>query len=443
MKEIAQELIELEREFNCIPQAGGIPIGSLLTDFWRQLYDQAKGKTVKNRHWFLQFLSVLKYVFLFIIQSKQKKITAQSTKLLICKSAEKQHFNKLIDFIPETIIDSEIVDSDYKKIYSCLSISERFRAIESSVRTMIRVIFKCRESMYNSKYSNKSLNFNLAISLIKFYGSVEFLKKKKFALVLVDYDRNKFAPIVLAANNQKVKTVSLQHGVINPPYGYVPILASEIWVWGGLWKDLLMSMDVPEERIKIIGSTIVDKFGSPRITKKIGRIGIGPNPIGDNRNERIWKQLVSLLMQFGYDVTIKLHPSMDKSRQGEKVFGRCTRILNAGDISNQEFFESIDLLIISNSGLGYEAVMAGTPVAVLKENDASAGNDFIMIKEGGFPELEIDVTVKETLQSLSDSLDQIFNLEQRFLREKVFSRSGEDARQNIISNIKMATYESL
>jgi len=442
MKEIARELIKLEQELNHLPQADGIPIGSLLTDFWRQQYEQAKRKTVKNRHWFLQLLSVLKFVILFIFSSKQTNKPLQISNLLICKSGEKQHHKKLLDYIPIHIQSIKVVSNRYKEIYECIRFYSKLKILNRFLHTYFNVAPKLRRVVAEKRFSKTLLHLILAISLIKFYSAIEYFNFKKVKLVLVDYDRSNFAPIVLAANLMGIKTVTLQHGAINPPYGYVPVLANEIWVWGTLWKEYLIAMGEPEGKIKIAGSTIVDSFN---LTQKIGqvqKIGIGPNPIGTDLNQSIWKPLISSLIKGGYDVMVKLHPSMDKVKEGEKVFGLGSKVFNANEIDNQAFFQRIDLLIVSSSSLGYEAVIAGIPVAVLKESKFSEGNDSIMVDCGGFPEIKPDDKINEVILKISNSLVQINRQEQSFIKNKIFDLAGKDAEQMIISKINTILNEN-
>src|SRR5690606_33076225 len=137
----------------------------------------------------------------------------------------------------------------------------------------------------------------LFFTTLYYFICLEFLKKSHFKKVIVDFDRNKFVPLVLAAKYLKIQTISLQHGAINPPYGYTPLIADEIWVWGELWKNALILMGVKESSIKIVGSSIVDDYQKPKSNRIIKTVGIGPNPIGVLRNKKLWKEFTSNLCE--------------------------------------------------------------------------------------------------------------------------------------------------
>ena len=82
-------------------------------------------------------------------------------------------------------------------------------------------------------------------------------------------DRNKHSStLILAANARKIPTVTLVHGVINPPYGYAPLLAKYIFCWGKIQRDQLVSMNVNPERIKIVGYHRQSKHPDSKINKE-------------------------------------------------------------------------------------------------------------------------------------------------------------------------------
>jgi hypothetical protein len=437
VKQLAEKLLKLEKQLNVISEKSMVPIGSLLVDFWRSIYIEHNGDNVKRRFWFLDLLSLIKYIGYFLFSPTSKTKTIKDLKILLCKSYDKPHYNRLIDFIPPIIRQSEVVKSDYKTIYNNLTIIEKILVVKSFLSTYIHNIARLKKVISENKISSQSLSYLGAFSIIKFYSAVEYLKRNKVQLIIVDYDRNIFAPIVLAANYRGIKTVSLQHGVINPPYGYFPILASEVWVWGKLWKDLLVEMGESPIKIKIVGSTIAGSMNKAQKSEKIKHIGIGPNnPAGDKKNQKLWNQIIIELVRSGYQVSVKLHPSMDKKRHGEDIFGSGCRIIDASEMENQKFFITIDLLIVSDSGLGYEAVVEGTPVAVVRESEQSQANDFIMIEKGRFPEIKLGPDIKETIRKISETQNDLLKKEQRFVSKYIYEYTCKEAENRILERIQ-------
>ncbi len=437
MNQLAEKLIKLEKQLNVVSEKCRVPMGSLLVDYWRLIYLEHIGDQVKRRFWFLDFLSLSKYIVFFLIRPVRKTKTTKKTRILLCKSYDKPHYNKLIDFISCDMDHSEVVKSDYKIIHYNLTVKQKIRVVKCFLSTYVHDIAYLKKIISENNLKMRSLRYIGAFSLIKFYAMVEYLKNNKIQFIIVDYDRNIYTPIVLAANYHEIKTVSLQHGAINPPYGYVPVLASEVWVWGKLWKDLLVEMGESPEKIKIVGTPIAGLMNKSQESKPIKHIGIGPNnPIGDKKNKIIWDPIITELVKCGYQVSVKLHPSMDKKKHGSDIFGSGCRIFNATETDNLKFFKSIDLLIVSDSGLGYEAIVEGTPVAVVRESEHSQGNDFIMIEKGRFPEVKSGSDINETIERISETRNDLLEKEQRFVSEYIYEYTGKESENQILQNIQ-------
>lgn len=436
MDELAKKLIKIELKLN---GDNNLPLGSLLADYWRQIYEKANGKEYVKSLPIKSSLVIIKINLDIIIGSLFKRFRRNLllNKIIISKSSEKLHLNKLIDFISQNIDDSYVFDGNYKKFCANLGF---YNTIEVLLRTLYLYVknYKTISNVIklNFKEYDKSWSIIFYRRLVCFLISLKFLEISHSKVVLADFDRGKFSPILLAANYLKIKTITLQHGAINPPYGYVPLIADEIWVWGQIWKNTLITMGVEESSIKIVGSSIVDDYQEPKSNMTAKIVGIGPNPIGVRRNAELWNSITSFLCDEGFKVVVKFHPSMNKEMYAS-CFHEACQIYEAEELENNFFFELVDLLIVSNSGLGYECVIRGTPVAVVRESAKSAGNDSLMIDKGNFIELNgSDRLLSDEIRDIENKYSSYIMEQQQFLKNSVFAFTGKDAQLEVLKRLK-------
>lgn len=423
-----------EKYFNAKTVEIGIPIGSLLDGYWHEKFRFKENKNNKVNQ-LRGILGVIRFIIKIILLPKEKSTDKHKVELLIGKCDDKRHYNLLIDYIPKNITESMVLDSEYS-FYRYLGFYSRLTAIYDSIILFARVGFKLR--LCRTGYSKISFFKHLAYSTLKFYLSNELIRLKCPKLIVVDADRVRFHQLILAGNYNDIKTVSLQHGVLNPPFnGYLPLLANEIWVWGSLWKRLLIEQGIQHDRIKIVGSTIVDEINVKKYCyNKHPKIGIGINPVDFSINYALWHDITKILSNAGFEIIIKLHSSMSKDEQLYTIFNNNEQIYSYTELDNNHFFNTIDLLLVSNSGLGYEAIAYGVPIAVVREEKNSTGNDCIMIKDGKFPEISNEKNVLDDLNYIMQNLFPIHEKEQRFIWQEIYSTYGDFAEKLTINEIK-------
>jgi hypothetical protein len=227
----------------------------------------------------------------------------------------------------------------------------------------------------------------LIAQLISIENWIKVLSNSTLKLVVVDFDRHDLnAPLVLAANESQIKTVSLVHGVINPPYGFYPLLTDEIWVWGNHQKELMIGFGLDEKRIKLVGNPIAIE-NDKRLNKNDRiTIGIALNPVKDEINVKALNHIFNPeAIKYPYQWIIKLHPAMKKSHIYLAYCSENITVLDSTEISNEDFFNTIDFLILGNSGIGLEALLNNIPLLIYRMSEIGMGHDSIMIEEGKCP----------------------------------------------------------
>ena len=432
MNELAIKLIKIELQLN---EENEHELGSLMAENWREIFENQYSQQKIKSYFLLDLFVIFKQSTTFLF-SKKKHICKISDNVLIAKSGERQHLNMLMNFIFENNSPVFLFKGDYNNLLVDQDFWLKFKIIIKTVNIFFKNNRIIKRKLVELSVSKFNLNNQLLfLNTLHFNACFLFFNKYSFMKIVVDFDRGKFAPLILAAKKLKIATISLQHGAINPPYGFVPLVADEIWVWGKLWKNELIDMGVKEDSIKIVGSTIVDEYRKPKLIEGIKIIGIGPNPIGIENNEFIWKKLSEQLLDQGYKIVIKLHPSMAKGKYINCFDPRC-EIYEDKDLENIYFFEMADLLIVSSSSLGYESILMGTPVAVIRESIFSNGNDAIMVDKCGFIELKVDYkALIEALNFIENNYIGYVMTQQKIIKSEIFAFTGKDAKTNILNNL--------
>jgi hypothetical protein len=438
----ANSLFEAEQRLNEI-FFYKVPIGGLLAKYNESIYNR---KAVR-----LTFFSVfIRFCFYIIKYSfiEKNKINNVNASLFLSKITNKPSCAKLIDPIKSDFKNDAFLftpDVNQNEINNYLF----FRHVNFKFLILILIFILRNKNKIINAYSevpffaNKwSLLFNLFTQLIALENWILFFSKNNFKVVVVDFDRDdKNSPLILAAKHNNIFTATLQHGVMNPPYGFYPILADEIWVYGNYSKSILINYGLNPNKIKIVGNPIAEKFFIDRVEREKKCIGIALNPSGEEYNMNyLYKifQFKDLAQSFKW--IVKLHPSMKKEKyilnyQCENVLIFCF-----DEISNKEFFKEIDLLIVGNSGLGYEALSNDIPLLVYLCPEKSTGHDKVMVEMGDCPDISNKLNYQSILNKIltdNDYLGELLLSELEFLNDEFYYKIGSEAENNIIDNIKI------
>ena len=96
----------------------------------------------------------------------------------------------------------------------------------------------------------------------------------------------------------------------------------------------------------------------------------------------------------------------------------------------QSFLSEIDLLIVSNSSIGYEGILNKVPVWVYCTAKEAYANDHIMVQQAGCPDIYSSEALSIEIEKLltSDSyLSDLLSLEEEFVLKQFYPVVGEDA----------------
>jgi hypothetical protein len=434
----AEKLIAIELLLNKVKYKD-CPVGSLLSYHIGEIYNNEKFKDNFISTTLLFFRYILKGLFISKGKNNNKK------DLLLSKVGDLPHCNTLID--PLKVIynnNSLLYTKGLGNEINPYNFSHRFKLFEFYL--IISFIFKNFSKiklLFNKNgfiINNYRLIYHLFVKLNEFENWNSFYLSNEIKVVLVDFDKNsRNIALVLAANKMKIKTITLVHGVINPPYGYWPILANEIWCWGDFQRKQLLEYGVNKHSINIVGNPISLKLNKKLRTynshSKIN-IGIGLNNIPDEVNKKFIDHLLKSDESTSFNWIIKLHPSVKKSVWMESYECENVKFYDINEINHNEFFSKINLLIIGNSGIGFEAIVNDIPLWIYRINEGGFGHDFVMTKHANCPDITNQSNLKIEFNSLmkdNDYLEKLLNLEKIFVFKEFYFDIGKDAINNIVN----------
>jgi hypothetical protein len=385
---------------------------------------------------------------------KAKGTTSGKVKLLLIRNSNKYHFQSLINPIYERFrSDSDlIVHSDksfnsirQKRLYYPASIVQVFRSLyiswnssKKAHKVLIDLGFEIPQS---------EIRFELFKSLMSYFYALDLCKKRGYKMVLVDTDRgNTLATsFCLAASKLGVKSVTLQHGAIDTVDGYYPVIADEIWCWGDFQKRLLLEAGLKNSRVRNIGNPVAQKGSfTGGMTNVIGFGLSGGHVIDIEKHIIFWLLERSELKNF--DLMIKIRPSQEVfpwmlSDPRLKIYETEERT-----DANNDFFTQIDLLIVTISSIGPEAVASGVPLWVYKISSIDLKLDELFVRTGLFPNISDPIELTKESASLKSNgleyLKQLWLTQNNFIMNDYYCAVGNKAVKNICESIEQEIRDS-
>ncbi|MDZ7846851.1 MAG: hypothetical protein U5L96_08805 [Owenweeksia sp.] len=136
---------------------------------------------------------------------------------------------------------------------------------------------------------------------------------------------------------------------------------------------------------------------------------------------------------------VKLHPSMVKSGWMVDMENKNISIHESSVLSITDFFDAIDILVVGNSGIGYEAVVNEIPVWVYSPEKESLRHDKVMIQNGNCPDITDPSILRRHLQYLAHDAGYLVSLlqkEKSFVLGEFYACTGKEASNTIIRCIE-------
>ena len=244
-------LHKVELELNSLKYKG-LEIGNLLSYYFDRLY-----RNDYNKNWFKKIMVII-YYFIKPISRKQL-LKDHQKKLIYFRSGEHRHHlnmqaalsdcaeinNKALYISPR---NSQGIDGKVFFLSSFVDFFQTLLFLIGNIRLLNRKLKPLRLSLC----LKIQLLIDLHLQLLKSNSLKRFIQLQSvIKLIGADYDRGSESSLLFAvAKSLQIPSFTFQHGVLNPPVGYSPVNANEIWVWGEMAKKQLIELGVSTDKIR-------------------------------------------------------------------------------------------------------------------------------------------------------------------------------------------------
>jgi hypothetical protein len=435
----AECLIDLELELNKI-KFNQVEIGSLLAAFFGNIYFNPKENKLSKK----VFLLFLLHYRLF---RKVKKTIVNKNMYLYYQTGKHRHLNNISgifrndDFLSANtiVLDGGKENSNVFNNYGFLEIINVWLFVLRNSIAINSIVSK----NFKSIPLKIALFCEVIIQLFKAASVKQFLfSQPKLKLIVGDFDRGNDTCVLFAVSKSlRIESFTLQHGAINPPYGYVPIIADQIWVWGLMAQKQLIDLNVSLDQITIVGSPIIDDYHISEHfrTQTVNKYKLKENrtiilalssPI-DSYNVTLVSFFKEIKLKYGNakdNFFVKLHPSTNSKNYSWIVDDFEIDILPQ-EVTFEELINITDYLLIHSSGIANEALFFGVKIGVLDILPFSAGNGLELNKYFEIPLIK-DISdcidffqeKKLTTNKQAEMYQNIGHLAKSGIRKKVYER---------------------
>ncbi len=268
-------------------------------------------------------------------------------------------------------------------IFEFTTVGVLWRSLIESVGFM-PTLYQYREEIrfLSNKYNIKPLFLILNIfdSIFSVNVVKVFFSKVSVGKIILMTDVHKLSRIsTFLARDLMIPTYVIQHGATVGEEGYMPIIADKMLVWGESSKNWFTKRGQSADKIEIVGSPRMDMvvYG-----------GVDQSCL----NQREWKKVLVVMSMVAFErtflltikdalmrceikdveVIVKLHPggAVDFSFMPNEVFKQSGLEYKVLRFENTKMLlKETDIVIVTNSTVGMEAIIENKPIFQFKSND--------------------------------------------------------------------------
>lgn len=421
-----------------------VPVGSLLAQDFIELYtgNGPHGKDLMKR---ILHNQQEKWKESF----RQVKLPAvKSGKIIYFKSGDKAHYNLIMQAtaLKESCLEMSPA-GDIRPGDTIRCGTQGIINIRNWLRKNRKPIRRTLKDYGIKIFQRQLLLSQLSLQLMKLSFWLQFIKRNNTSLVVGDFDRARHAaPLFLAARKLGIPSMVIQHGVINGPLGFAPLLADKVAVWGGMQQTQYQELGVKASEVVVTGTPIIEEESVNKLHRENQREDLGVragekliafalNPIG---RKQIMTQLKDYHAALGIipmaRAFVKVHPAQDEYKIRDWITSAGIQKLEVFPSRKtlKDFLASCDLLVSHSSGLANEALAAGIPVIILDNLKLSPGNGVALHELLGCPM----VTTSAQLVDAIEKQLKIPGAELERKAEQIYYARGEKAAANIRSLVE-------
>jgi len=284
----------------------------------------------------------------------------------------------------------------------------------------------------------------LVQQLLMELSAKRFLQHQSGVKVIgVDYDRNSLSSMLItAAKSLGLSTFTLQHGIMYPPCGYVPVLAHRCLAWGEMAKQQFISMGESPETIELVGTPIVEPITlTPEAREKVradynlgsGKTWLlalsGPNYDLETKLAQFFKHIKETLGGPADNFLVKTHPSFRTIDYNwlESDYGLT---LLKPDVPYAAVMNVVDVLLTHTSGIATEAIYYGKQVGIIDVPGYDAGSGRELCRYLDVPLLQKPSDAHQLLQATDPTTRES-------IARRVYYLTGKAAANEIAHRLSM------
>lgn len=430
-------LHKIEVELNSIKYEK-IELGRLLSNYFNVIYYHRSYSWLKKLYLF--FKSIFKISF------SKKNFNHKNKKILYYCSGQINHLEKIKSALSsdKSIKDKTLFINDHSDlcdndIFYKNKLVDLFDISLYLIRQRKKIL-EIMKPLNFSIFDKVQFAFELQLQLLKAISLINLMKKlNELNLVVGDYDRGYESSIVFAvANALNIKSIVLQHGTLNPPIGYTPVNANEIWVWGEMTKAQLLKLGVSSNRIRITGNPIISKLNTSLTKKQKTKIFLkkenykenvvlalsAPDKKNDIKQVEFLAALKRKDVNSKYNYYVKIHPARDYNKY-QWIVNKFNISILPHKISLEEFIGFVDILLTHSSGLANELIFHNKKVCILD-----------ILKTPPLNGMELHKYLKIPLITESTTIDQLVSSSKISDASYLFKSVGSDAVRDIQNKIR-------
>jgi hypothetical protein len=308
------------------------------------------------------------------------------------------------------------------------------------------LVKKLKDYKIYSDFLMDNLKFDLRTQIFHYSSWLKFLKIIKPSFIIVESDRNNLSsPVVMASKKLNIASFSLMHGNVGYDFGYVPILASQLLVWGKQQKKYLIKAGAHEDQIKVVGAPqfsedinlnkkSVLKELSIQTDKKIIVLATSNYKKISTRLKliKIFAEALKVLSKDNWHGVIKMHPRDDSDLYSDYSECEYLLILSSDKISKEASFAIADYFCFFSSAIAFEALLKKKKLILIMVDNKDIGECRSFIEKESVP---VVINSNQLIKTINDGYSiKMQNKLETFSKDYFFA-SGKKSLKNVYSHV--------
>ena len=299
---------------------------------------------------------------------------------------------------------------------------------------------------FYSDFLLDSLRLDLRTQIFHYCSWIKFLKIINPPFTMVESDRNNLSsPVVMASKKLNIPSFSLMHGNVYNDFGYVPILADQLLVWGRFQKDLLIKAGANKDQIKVVGAP---QFSDDILINKedvLKKLCIGKHKkiivlITSNYSEistriklvEIFSRALKVLSKDNWYGIIKMHPRDELEIYRTYSNTKYLSFFSSDQLSKEAIFAIADYFCFFSSAMAFETLLKKKKLILIKVDDKNIGECELFIQKEAIP---VVLNAKQLIKIINDGYSNKMKKKLETFSKNYFFASGKNSLDNVYSHV--------